>query len=155
MSRASTTRRPRLPRVDETSAGGLVLDLSGPVPAGALIGRTNRRGQLLWSLPKGHLEGGETAEQAAVREVAEETGITGTIVGELGTIDFWFIADGRRIHKTVHHFLLRAIGGQLSDSDVEVTEVAWVPLPDIADKLAYSDERDLLTAANRLLAAGQ
>ncbi|MCW2521737.1 MAG: hypothetical protein JWO63_72 [Frankiales bacterium] len=155
MSRASTTRRPRLPRVDETSAGGLVLDLSGSVPAGALIGRTNRRGQLLWSLPKGHLEGGETAEQAAVREVAEETGIEGTIVGELGTIDFWFIADGRRVHKTVHHFLLRAVGGQLSDSDVEVTEVAWVPLPDIADKLAYSDERDLLVAANRLLAAGQ
>jgi ADP-ribose pyrophosphatase YjhB (NUDIX family) len=110
---------------------------------------------LLWSLPKGHLEGGETAEQAAVREVAEETGISGTIVGELGTIDFWFIADGRRIHKTVHHFLLRAVGGQLSDSDVEVTEVAWVPLPEIADKLAYSDERDLLTAANRLLAAGK
>jgi ADP-ribose pyrophosphatase YjhB (NUDIX family) len=130
----------------------LVVDFSGPIPLGALIGRTNRRGQLLWSLPKGHLEGGETAEQAAVREVAEETGIDGTIVGELGTIDFWFIADGRRIHKTVHHFLLRAVGGQLSDSDVEVTEVAWVPLPEIADKLAYSDERDLLEAANRLLA---
>jgi ADP-ribose pyrophosphatase YjhB (NUDIX family) len=129
-----------------------VVDFSGPIPVGALIGRTNRRGQLLWSLPKGHLEGGETAEQAAVREVAEETGIDGTIVGELGTIDFWFIADGRRIHKTVHHFLLRAVGGQLSDSDVEVTEVAWVPLPEIADKLAYSDERDLLQAANRLLA---
>ena len=74
MSRASTNRRPRLPRVDETSAGGLVLDLSGAVPQGALIGRTNRRGRLLWSLPKGHLEAGETLEQAAIREVAEETG---------------------------------------------------------------------------------
>jgi ADP-ribose pyrophosphatase YjhB (NUDIX family) len=151
MSRASTTRRPRLPRVDETSAGGLVLDLSGPVPMGALIGRTNRRGRLLWSLPKGHLEEGETAEQAAVREVAEETGIAGEIIGELGTIDFWFVADGRRIHKTVHHFLLRATGGELSDSDIEVTEVAWVPMPEIGNKLAYSDERDLLDKASRLL----
>jgi ADP-ribose pyrophosphatase YjhB (NUDIX family) len=151
MSRASTTRRPRLPRVDETSAGGLVLDLSGPVPMGALIGRTNRRGRLLWSLPKGHLEEGETAEQAAVREVEEETGIVGEIIGELGTIDFWFVAEGRRIHKTVHHYLLRATGGELSDTDIEVTEVAWVPMPDIGNKLAYSDERDLLDEASRLL----
>jgi ADP-ribose pyrophosphatase YjhB (NUDIX family) len=151
MSRASTTRRPRLPRVDETSAGGLVLDLSGPVPLGALIGRTNRRGRLLWSLPKGHLEAGETLEQAAVREVAEETGIAGEILAELGVIDFWFVAEGRRIHKTVHHFLLKAVGGQLSDADIEVTEVAWVPLPRIADRLAYSDERALLEQAGRLL----
>lgn len=155
MSRASTTRRPRLPRVDETSAGGLVVDLSGDVPYGALIGRTNRRGQLLWSLPKGHIEAGETAEQAAMREVAEETGIVGTIVGELGKIDFWFVAEGRRVHKTVHHYLLRATGGELSDSDIEVTEVAWVPLPDIPERLAYADERDLLTIASDLLAAGR
>jgi 8-oxo-dGTP pyrophosphatase MutT (NUDIX family) len=151
MSRASSTRRPRLPRVDETSAGGLVVDLSGSVPMGALIGRTNRRGRLLWSLPKGHIEVGETAEEAAVREVSEETGIRGEIIGTLGTIDFWFVADGRRVHKTVHHFLLRAVGGELSDSDMEVTEVSWVPLPLIADRLAYSDERDLLPEASRLL----
>ncbi|HST49482.1 NUDIX hydrolase [Jatrophihabitans sp.] len=151
MSRASSTRRPRLPRVDETSAGGLVLDLSGPVPQGALIGRTNRRGRLLWSLPKGHLEEGETLEQAAVREVAEETGITGEVIGSLGVIDFWFVVNGRRVHKTVHHYLMRAVSGELSDSDVEVTEVAWVPLPRIADRLAYSDERGLLDQARRLL----
>jgi ADP-ribose pyrophosphatase YjhB (NUDIX family) len=151
MSRPPSARRPRLPRVDETSAGGLVLDLSGPVPMGALIGRTNRRGRLLWSLPKGHLEAGETLEQAAVREVAEETGIRGAIIGSLGVIDFWFVVEGRRVHKTVHHFLMRAIGGELSDEDVEVTEVAWFPLPDISDQLAYSDERNLLDQASRLL----
>ena len=151
MSRASSARRPRLPRVDETSAGGLVLDLSGPVPLGALIGRTNRRGRLLWSLPKGHLEDGETLEQAAVREVAEETGIHGSIIGSLGIIDFWFVVEGRRVHKTVHHFLMRAIGGELSDDDIEVTEVAWFPLPEIAEQLAYSDERNLLDQASRLL----
>lgn len=151
MSRASTTRRPRLSRVDETSAGGLVLDLTGPVPQGALIGRTNRRGRLLWSLPKGHLEAGETLEEAAVREVAEETGIHGDIIASLGSIEFWFVVEGRRVHKTVHHFLMRAVGGELSDADIEVTEVAWFPLPHIADQLAYSDERGLVERASRLL----
>jgi 8-oxo-dGTP pyrophosphatase MutT (NUDIX family) len=141
-----------LSRVDEVSAGGLVVDLRGEVPHGALIGRTDRHGRLLWSLPKGHIEPGETAEQAAVREVAEETGIEGVILATLGTIDFWFIADGRRIHKTVHHYLLRAVRGELSDADIEVTEVAWVPLPDISGQLAYPDERGLVHTAGRLLA---
>jgi ADP-ribose pyrophosphatase YjhB (NUDIX family) len=144
--------RARLKRVDETSAGGLVVDLDGDVPHGALIGRVDRRGRLLWSLPKGHVEPGETPEQAAIREVQEETGISGEILGSLGTIDFWFIAEGRRVHKTVHHFLLRAVGGELSDADVEVSEVAWVPLPQITEQLAYPDERGLVDTAGRLLA---
>ena len=143
----------RLRRVDETSAGGLVVaDDDGTGPRAALIGRTDRRGRLLWSLPKGHIEEGETPEDTAVREVAEETGIVGEVVAPLGIIDFWFVADGRRVHKTVHHFLLRAVGGALSDADVEVTEVAWVPLPDIRAQLAYPDERGLVDAAGRLLA---
>ena len=120
---------------------------------GALIGKQDRRGRLLWSLPKGHLEIGETAEDAAVREVAEETGIRGEIIGVLGTIDFWFVADRRRIHKTVHHFLLTAVGGTLSDEDIEVTEVAWVPLPELTTRLAYPDERELIAIATRLLEA--
>jgi 8-oxo-dGTP pyrophosphatase MutT (NUDIX family) len=148
-------RRP-LRRVDETSAGGLVLDRRGPEANGALIGRLDRRGRLLWSLPKGHVEPGETEQEAAIREVSEETGIRGSVVGKLGTIDFWFVADGRRIHKTVHHFLLLAddpIGGlELSDEDVEVSEVAWVPLAELAGKLAYADERRLLERVPDLLA---
>jgi ADP-ribose pyrophosphatase YjhB (NUDIX family) len=144
-------RRSRARRVDETSAGGLVVDASSGMPVGALIGRRDRRGRLLWSLPKGHIEAGESAEQAAVREVAEETGIVGRIIGRLGTIDFWFMADGRRVHKTVHHFLMRAEGGELSDEDVEVAAVAWVPLDEIAERLAYEDERALVARAPELL----
>ncbi|HEV7206977.1 MAG TPA: NUDIX hydrolase [Jatrophihabitans sp.] len=141
-----------LRQVDEFSAGGLVVDLNGEVPRGALIGRTDRQGRLLWSLPKGHIEAGETAEQAAVREVEEETGISGVILGELGTIDFWFVADGRRIHKTVRHYLMRRTGGELSDADIEVDEVAWVPLSEIRAQLAYPDERGLVDTAGRMLA---
>ncbi len=146
------TAAPRsLRRVEETSAGGLIVDADVNPPVAALIGRHDRRGRLLWSLPKGHLERGESFEQAAVREVAEETGITGSIVAPLGTIDFWFVAEGRRIHKTVHHFLLRASAGTLSDADPEVSEVAWVPLEDLTQRLAYADERGLVERVPELL----
>ena len=144
-------RRSRVRRVDETSAGGLVVDEAAGTVVGALIGRRDRRGRLLWSLPKGHIEAGESAEQAAVREVAEETGIAGRIVGRLGTIDFWFMAEGRRVHKTVHHYLLVAESGELSDSDVEVAAVAWVPLEELSTRLAYEDERALVARAPELL----
>jgi 8-oxo-dGTP pyrophosphatase MutT (NUDIX family) len=139
-----TPRRASLPRVEETSAGGFVLDRRGPEPLAALIARRDRRGRLLWSLPKGHLELDETPEQAAVREVFEETGIRGSILASLGTIDFWFMAEDRRIHKTVHHFVLEAHDDVLSDADIEVAEVAWVRLDEVADRLRYADERRLV-----------
>ena len=141
-------------RVDETSAGGLVLDRRGAGARGALIGRLDRRGRMLWSLPKGHVEPGESAEQAAIREVHEETGIHGEVVRALGTIDFWFVAGGRKVHKTVHHFLLVASNPEqeLSDADVEVSAVAWVPLSELGDRLAYADERRLVARVAELLA---
>ncbi|MBF6469503.1 NUDIX hydrolase [Nocardia beijingensis] len=151
---ATNAAKPRMRTVRETSAGGLVVDgLDGPPESrsAALIGRTDRRGRLLWSLPKGHIEEGETAEQTAIREVAEETGINGVVVAELGSIDYWFVTDGRRVHKTVHHYLLRSVGGELSDADVEVTQVAWVPLSELDSRLAYADERRLAEMANKLI----
>lgn len=137
--------------VEETSAGGLVVDAGPSVPQVAVIARFDRRGRLVWSLPKGHVEAGETPPEAAIREISEETGILGEVVAPLGTIDFWFMTPDRRVHKTVHHFLLRAIGGELSDADVEVVEVAWVPLPEVAERLRYSDERRLLDRVDDLL----
>jgi 8-oxo-dGTP pyrophosphatase MutT (NUDIX family) len=135
--------------VEETSAGGLVLDSQHRA---AVIGRINARGDMLWSLPKGHVEAGETHEAAAVREVSEETGITGRVVAPLGVIDFYFTADDRRIHKTVHHFLLLAESGELNSDDAEIDEVEWVPLANLMDRLAYPDERRLLARVPELLA---
>ena len=144
----------RLRTVHETSAGGIVVDdVDKPreEQLAALIGRVDRRGRMLWSLPKGHIEQGETAEQTAMREVAEETGIRGDVLAALGSIDYWFVTDGRRVHKTVHHYLLRFSGGELCDEDVEVTEVAWVPVAELPHKLAYADERRLAKVAHELL----
>jgi len=156
MARRSSPRRPgrfgrRLQRVEETSAGGLVVTGEGPDARGVLIGKLDRKGRLVWSLPKGHVEEGESLEQTAAREAEEETGIAGEVVSPLGVVDYWFVADGRRIHKTVHHFLLRAVGGELSNADVEVTEVAWVPLGEINDRLAYPDERKLVARVPEML----
>ena len=137
--------------IEETSAGGLVLDRSGPVIMAVLIGRHDRRGRLVWSMPKGHLEPGETAEVAAIREVQEETGIMSHVIATLGTIDFWFMSQDRRIHKTVHHYL-EADGGELSDADVEVVQVAWIPLEEVSDLLRYPDERRLVGMVPGLLA---
>jgi 8-oxo-dGTP pyrophosphatase MutT (NUDIX family) len=139
-------------KVEETSAGGVVVDRTCAQPRVAIIGRRDRRGRLLWSLPKGHLERGESAEDAAVREVEEETGIRGRVVASLGAIDYWFIAENRRIHKTVHHYMLEATGGELSDEDIEVDEVAWVPLDELRNHLAYAGERRLAETVADMLA---
>lgn len=117
----------------------------------ALIGRIDRRGRMLWSMPKGHVEPGETFAQTARREVLEETGLNGTVLCELGAIEYWFVADGKRIHKTVHHHLIRYDDGELCDEDPEITEVAWVPFKLLPMRLAYEDERRLIMRAQELL----
>lgn len=137
--------------VDETSAGGLVLTREDDQISVALIARYDRRRRLVWSLPKGHVEAGETVEQAALREVCEETGLTASIVAPLGIIDFWFAVEDRRIHKTVHHFLMRYEQGTLSDDDPEVVNVEWVPLEEVSGRLAYRDERRLVAKARGML----
>jgi ADP-ribose pyrophosphatase YjhB (NUDIX family) len=148
----SSPKRASPRSIEETSAGGFVLDRGSRHPKAALIARRDKRGRLVWSLPKGHIEAGETPEAAAIREVFEETGITGSIVASLGTIDFWFMADERRVHKTVHHYVLEAHDLELSDADAEVAEVAWVPLDEVASRLRYADERRLVDRVRAVLA---
>ena len=151
-SKRPDTKRPYAKRVDEVSAGGLVVDTTGTM--GLLIGRYDLKDEtgkrVLWSLPKGHIEEGETPEQAAIREVAEETGITSTITKSLGVIDFWFMAGGKRIHKTVHHFMFTEVGGTLLAQESEVDEVSWFPLSEIVDRLAYPDEKKLIARTAEL-----
>ena len=145
--------RPYAKRVDEVSAGGLVIDKSGL--QGLLIGRRDQKDptgkKLLWSLPKGHIEEGETPEQAAIREVAEETGIDSQITQSLGVIDFWFQQDKVTIHKTVHHFLILAKSGELVAQEGEVDEIAWVGLDQIAMRLTHDDEKQLISKAHAIL----
>ena len=134
----------RLPAVEETSAGGVVVDVHDGIARIAVIARRNRAGRIEWCLPKGHVENDETLEQTAVREVAEETGIIGRVLTSLGVIDYWFTTSGARVHKVVHHYLLEATGGELSiegDPDAEAIDVAWFPLQDVQPHLTFPNER--------------
>jgi 8-oxo-dGTP pyrophosphatase MutT (NUDIX family) len=125
--------------VREFSAGGLViagLDRPRGQLRAALIGHLDHRGRMLWSLPKGHIQPGERPEETAVREIAEETGIRGDVIAALGNINYWFSSENRRVHKTVHHYLLGFVDGELSADDHEVGAVAWVPLDQLPSRLA-------------------
>lgn len=144
-----------LPTVEEVSAGGVVIK---PAPRGfdvAIIARYNRGGRLEWCLPKGHPEGQESFEEAAVREVAEETGIEGSILTTLGSIEYWFTVPTHRVHKTVHHFLLEAVGGELTienDPDHEAVDVAWVNMDDLDKTLSFPNERRIVNIAQQVIA---
>lgn len=159
---SSTSGRPgpthrvrRLPSVEERSAGGVVIDVHEGSARTAVIARRNRAGRVEWCLPKGHIEPGETLTQTAEREVAEETGITGRVLAELGTIDYWFATSDRRVHKFVHHYLLEALGGELTidnDPDQEAIDVAWFPLHEVHQHLTFPNERRIAQVAWERLA---
>ncbi|WP_422936698.1 NUDIX hydrolase [Sinomonas sp. P47F7] len=143
-----------LPTVEEISAGGVIVDTGDPNLPVAIIARLNRGGRLEWCLPKGHPEGKESNEKAAVREISEETGIDGQILAPLGSIDYWFTVTGHRVHKTVHHYLLQAVGGELTienDPDQEAVDVAWVPISELSRRLSFPNERRIADLAREVL----
>ncbi|WP_084631953.1 NUDIX hydrolase [Demequina aestuarii] len=148
-------RAAQLPVSNETSAGGIAVKVEDGVALAACIGRRNRAGRLEWCLPKGHIEGVETPEEAAIREVAEETGIDAEVIQPIGVIDYWFTGDDRRVHKVVHHFLLEAKGGIITtenDPDHEAEVADWIPVADLGSRLAFPNERKMAQVAAQLLA---
>ena len=143
-----------LPTVEEVSAGGVVITPARHGFEVAIIARYNRGGRLEWCLPKGHPEGDETYQEAAVREVEEETGIAGSILTNLGSIEYWFTVPSHRVHKTVHHFLLEAVGGELTidnDPDHEAVDVAWVNLDQLDRVLSFRNERRIVNLARQVI----
>jgi 8-oxo-dGTP pyrophosphatase MutT (NUDIX family) len=154
--------------VREISAGGVVLrEISGvwhvaliepqkESPARAKAPRKRTRAVL--ALPKGLLDPGETAQEAAVREVGEETGIVAEPIAKLGDIKYVYVrtwGDGERVFKIVSFYLLRYSSGEIDDVTpemrIEVRRALWVPLAEASRQLAYSSERKVLRQAQDYL----
>ncbi|TMK48519.1 MAG: NUDIX hydrolase [Actinobacteria bacterium] len=131
----------------EVSAGGVVYRRSDEGVEVVLAARRTRRGDLAWGLPKGLVEPDETPEQAAVREVREETGLDADVEVSLGEIRYFYVWEGIRVRKAVHFFLMRATGGDASQHDDEMEEVRWFPLSVALRRATYKGEREVLQRA--------
>ena len=134
----------------EVSAGGLVLRRNGASYDALLIGRGEPR---VWSLPKGHVEPRETHEQAALREVREETGCWGEILTKLCDISYWFYINGAKHKKAVHFYLMRYRSGDTANHDDEADEAAWFDLSIAKRSLKYMNEKRLIDLGLEYLAA--
>ena len=139
----------------EFSAGGvLVRRLRGRWWLAAI--RPNGKPEGVWALPKGLIDPGETAAETALREVAEETGLTGRLELKLGDIRYVYTRRGERVFKVVSFFLLRSRSGRIGElpagMELEVAEARWLPLDDAPRLLAYGGEREMAKKAIAALA---
>ena len=149
--RQKSRKKPAVPTKREISAGGVVYRRDGEQIEVVLASRRTRRGELAWGLAKGGIEDDESPEDAAIREVREETGLLAEIEASLGETRYFYVWENVRIRKTVHFFLMRHTGGDVEDRDDEMEEIRWFPLERALKRAAYRGERDVLGRAAELL----
>jgi 8-oxo-dGTP pyrophosphatase MutT (NUDIX family) len=134
------------------SAGGVAVRYENGDVEVAII-QTSKEGR--WQLPKGIIDPGETPEQAAIREVREEAGITCEIVEKIDSVDYWYVdrwgKEPARVHKYVHFYLMKYITGDVADHDDEVLAVRWSAIEEAVETLAFNDEKNMLRRANQML----
>ena len=137
---------------ERISAGGVAIRNENGRVEVAII-QTSKEGR--WQLPKGLIDPGETPEQAAMREVREEAGITCEIVEKIDSVDYWYVdrwgKEPARIHKYVHFYLMKYISGDVGDHDDEVVDVRWSHIEEAIDSLAFNDEKNMVKKANDIL----
>jgi 8-oxo-dGTP pyrophosphatase MutT (NUDIX family) len=135
----------------ERSAGGVVV--RGEQVVVIVPTRRASDGSRVLALPKGHIDPGENALQAATREVREETGIVGEPITELGETRYWYRRDGQTIPKSVCFFLFSYVEGSTDDHDDEVEEARWIALQDAQSELSHTAEREMVARAVAYLEA--
>ena len=160
MSRPRTVRafsaggvlfRPR--HLRQAAAQDQAPTVEAPAQPPAEVVLVGRAWEDFWVLPKGTPRPGEETPDVALREVAEETGVTGRIVGELGSIHYWFSRHGTRFNKEVFYYLMEAAGGDVAQHDHEYDDAVWFPLPEALAHLTYPNEAEVLRAAAERIAA--
>ena len=144
--------KPKIKTESQVSAGGVVYRkrTSGLEIAIIKVGPVIR-----WQLPKGIVDEGETPEQAAIREVREETGLNAKIESTLETIEYWYVSGSKtdrvRYHKFVHFYLMKYASGKTDDHDHEVIEARWVSAVEAIRMLSFKSERDLAEKARQMI----
>jgi 8-oxo-dGTP pyrophosphatase MutT (NUDIX family) len=136
----------------QVSAGGVVFRSLASGFRICLIGR-RKASRIIWCLPKGHVEKGESLKEAALRETREETGITGSLLNSLDAIQYSFfdLESQKNVNKTVHFFLVRYEQGKLSDHDDEAEYARWFPMDQALKRIEYPGERAVLRKAVKRL----
>ena len=143
-----------MPSETEFSAGGVVVNDRRE----AIVIVPTRRaadGSKVLALPKGHPDDGETMEEAAAREVREETGLEAELIDKLGDVEYWYQRKGGRILKKVTFYLFEYRSGSVEDHDDEIEEARWMPLEQARTSLSYPGERELIERALSKLSAGR
>lgn len=139
----------------QISAGGVVVRQRSEQPAEIVLIAVGPQGR--WQLPKGIIEPGETPEQAAIREVREETGIEGQLVTPLKVVEYWYVSTQggmrMRYHKFVHFFLFTYVSGDVAQHDYEVSEARWLTFAEATQLLKFASERQVVAQAQVLVGA--
>lgn len=136
---------------EAVSAGGVVWRYAPEGGIEIVICGRNLENHQLWGLPKGTPDPGESLEQTALREVAEETGLQPELGELITTIEYWFVRGDVRYHKFVHHYLMRAAGGDTGDHDHEYDIVRWAPAEEALRALSHANEATVLRRALDLI----
>ena len=133
----------------QKSAGGVIYQECEGWMYVALIATKGSPQRERWGLPKGIVEKGEGSAQTALREVAEETGLEGEIVGKLGYIEYWFGSSEDKIlyHKFVDFYLLEYRSGEVEKHYCEVEQARWFPIEEAIERVSFDNERDILRKA--------
>lgn len=111
------------------------------------------RGNRAWCLPKGMIDSDEDETTTALREVKEETGLSGEILGKIGHISYWYFLKEEmiKVHKTVHFYLVKYGDGNTDDHDHEVDEARWLPIDEAVERLSYKSEKDIMKKAKIMI----
>jgi 8-oxo-dGTP pyrophosphatase MutT (NUDIX family) len=137
-------------RGHEFSAGGVIVR-DGHEVAVVVPTRRAADGSRVLALPKGHPDDGESAADAAAREVREEAGVRGELVEKLGDVRYWYQRSGRRILKVVSFFLFDYREGDVADHDHEIEHAGWMAIEEAASALSYRGEREMVQRAISVL----
>ena len=139
----------------EISAGGVVYRrVAGEIEVAIAEQRDRITATLTTRLPKGKIESGETAEQAAVREVAEEVGLTSRVVGDLGSVRYIYSEPSARVSKEVHYFLLEWVAAEPLECDGEMERVYWCSIPEAERALTFETEQRVMSRVQTQLETG-